>query len=866
MKPRTPQPSSRRPAAGARLASANRSAAASPAAAAAPARRASGGRRALTVIGILAVLGVGAYFAKPYLHPFLEEKLLAEEPGIPPLPGSYNGSTVKGEEWQSPETLRARLGEEILKRLKGTDKHSVVAFLNERENRLLLAQWQLATFEIQSADAIKARAKKVEDKSNQLKKRREELLTEQRTANSVRAAAINRQLAEIKDQLAEQEELAAETESMAQLAATPEGSDLLGRLTNNLDWVEQMVYTGECVQPGRAVALMAEMLRKDPQMLYNVLERDTLTATALEFALNSWPTKNALDRADYYITAIRSQRLNTVFDSLPFWQRRIVTGCKGENDFCSRESLEWALDHVHLPAEEYSGCCWRNGYKLYNLFGEIIHGSGYWDPFNGLFNNSMLFTSKVGAVCGGLSHFGAYSACANGIPALTAGEPGHCAFVLRVKDKWVPSYSLTWERSLHWTPWRNTWEYSSLHMADKLYSKGELKKTIVSNGYRSLAALFAEQKDKEGLRKALSCYNSAVSFQPANYLTWRDYAKLLSSTELGDKGRWKALNGLLCKKLAGDFPEMAAQILSNHVYPEMNKKLGDDDSERYTAFASFWKAVDGMGPDRWRLEQFLGRQLDFFKKNGKLTEDEKCNFYRSVLSTVAAKPVYATPVLAWGTKLSEGMGEAGKRKLMAATIESISGGEDLSADDRDKMLGASLRNAEQMRDIVSYRNIVSMLSKRYRDPDNKMPKFEPFPGKLWSREGMVYFSSIAEQYDNACSHPGLLTPGGGHFHTKNEENAWATVELPRLINVTGVVVVATPDHRNRLSGLRVQVSESGRDDDWKDVGQPAGKVPDRVTRFDLQAEMPRARYVRILRPGKNFMHLNGIYVYGKQSS
>ena len=74
------------------------------------------------------------------------------------------------------------------------------------------------------------------------------------------------------------------------------------------------------------------------------------------------------------------------------------------------------------------------------------------------------------------------------------------------------------------------------------------------------------------------------------------------------------------------------------------------------------------------------------------------------------------------------------------------------------------------------------------------------------------------------------------------------------------------DHRNRLSGLRVQVSESGRDDDWKDVGQPAGQVPDRVTRFDLQAEMPRARYVRILRPGKNFMHLNGIYVYGKQSS
>ena len=836
-----------------------------------PTRPARQGRKLWIAIGILAALGVGAYFAKPYL----QEELLPEIAGDifkkgedgPAMPGSYIGKTVKGDEWQNPAALQARLGEEILKRLGKIDRNSVKKFLGSKENRLLLAQWQLADFELKAADDVAARQKRFTDELAKLEKKNEELRSELSNANGARRKAINKEIADNKTKINDQRKQAEEVLTLSAFAATPEGAKLLGDITNNLDWIEQIVHSGECVQPGRVVSLMAQMMEKDPKIAYNQIERDTVTATALEFARHGWPTETALDRADYFISSWRANRLNVVFDDLPFWLRRVVTGCKGDNRFCTRESLEWSLDNVHLPVERYSGCCWRNGYKLYNLFGESIHGDGYWEPFEGLFDNSMLFTNKVGGVCGSLSHFGAYSACANGVPALTAGEPGHCAFVLRVQDKWVPSYSLTWERSLHWTPWRETWEYSSLHMADKLYSedKKEAARSRISNAYRTLASLFATQVGAGDKSKAITCYNQAVTYQPANYLAWRDYADYIARPEVGEEGNWRTLNAQICKLLVPKFPEMASQLLGKYIYPNLNKTFGDD-SVRLTTLGEFWKAVDEQGPDRWRVEQFLDKQLELFKQNNAVSDDQKCSFYRAVLSSVASNPTYGTIALSWGTKLAEGMSKAGQDKLMAATIDCLSQGSGIAADDRDKMLGEVLLRAEAMRDRQTYRSIVKMLSPRYSKPDNKLPKFEPFPGKLWSEEGMVYFSSRAPQYDNPCAHPGLLMKGGGHFHTKKEKDSWAAVELPRLINVTGVVVVTTPEHRNRLSGLRIQVSATGRDDDWKDVGQPAGQVPDRVTRFDLQSELPRARYVRVLRPGENFMHLNGIYIYGNQAS
>lgn len=74
-------------------------------------------------------------------------------------------------------------------------------------------------------------------------------------------------------------------------------------------------------------------------------------------------------------------------------------------------------------------------------------GPWYAAPFVGVYSdNHMAFTKYVGGVCGGLSHFGAASACANGVPALTAVSRALCIHCIgkRYVDSCLFSELETW--------------------------------------------------------------------------------------------------------------------------------------------------------------------------------------------------------------------------------------------------------------------------------------------------------------------------------------------------------------------------------------------------------------------------------------
>ncbi|MBR7109757.1 MAG: discoidin domain-containing protein, partial [Akkermansia sp.] len=89
-------------------------------------------------------------------------------------------------------------------------------------------------------------------------------------------------------------------------------------------------------------------------------------------------------------------------------------------------------------------------------------------------------------------------------------------------------------------------------------------------------------------------------------------------------------------------------------------------------------------------------------------------------------------------------------------------------------------------------------------------------------------------------------------------------QLPRQVNVTGVVLVANAGSQFRLNNIKVQVSEDG--EKWTDVHQ-FGPFQGNMMRVDLTEKLPLAKYVRILRPGgPEFFHLNGIYIYGNQAA
>ena len=70
-----------------------------------------------------------------------------------------------------------------------------------------------------------------------------------------------------------------------------------------------------------------------------------------------------------------------------------------------------------------------------------------------------------------------------------------------------------------------------------------------------------------------------------------------------------------------------------------------------------------------------------------------------------------------------------------------------------------------------------------------VPKYEPFPGELLSKDGLLQTSSAC-QYDRPLSYAQVLSGGfGGYFDTNNEEKPWAQVQLPGEAELSGIVLL-----------------------------------------------------------------------------
>ena len=803
------------------------------------------------------------------------------------IPGSYIGHTLTANDWADPQEVQEKLLNIIDERLTGTSPDAVKSFLQNPENRLILAQHSLARTETTSEEkrknAEQSYHKTLTDLRNQLDSSAKSL--PEGTPLPPKIAARNKR---IEDRIAAIEREVTAPNTIAALVQSsnkknPFAAELVENITNNLDWVQQFNATGEKADPGTAMAILERIAEKNPDVLYNQLDRDIATATALEFSRSGWTQEDAVNRALFYMKNQKAGRLNKVFDTLPFWQRRIVCGLKGKglalgaggNDKAgSLDSMEYSLDNVHLPAYRYTGSCWQAPYRLHNIYGESIHGSGYHQTFNDMYgDNFNELTRTVGGVCGGLSHYGATTATANGVPAMTAGEPGHCAYLVLVGDKWTPAYSLSWQRGLHWQVFQGNNKYSALDMATKLFSPEQKQQTELSQAMQNLGNAYAASNPE----KAQSFYMNAVQAQPMNYYAWRDYSNFLSKTAENNPEAWTALCNEVQRLVAPTHAEMAAELLKSHVYPGLKKALGNNPAELKRTVLSFWNSVNTMGPDpdwdkgfrgRWDVEGMCQAQLQLLGINPQ-KDPALQDFFGTVMRSVSSKPDYTPVVLSWGNSLLEKMDKNLQSDFMAAMLGGMSGGDGSGATDeqREQMLKPVILASEKAEDIKSFQAIGKSLPEKYHNPQNKLPQnIKPFPDKLVSQGGLIVASSTSN-FDNPCNHWGVLEPGvGGGFHTAKNVDAWVKVVLPKQANVTGVILQTTSGNLSRHDNMVVQVSETGADNDWKDVAT-LGKCTQQTIYVDLKASAPLAKYVRIMRKGgPEFFHLRAIYVYGKPAA
>ncbi len=778
-------------------------------------------------------------------------------------PAKAAAPLTTSKDWQNPAALRDKLGKKIQAKLKSTDEGSIKNFLKSESNRLLLANWHLANAEVISEKAYQDYQKSTENKLNSKEK---ELATREAELPLLGGTAVESTeyfIAKLKGEIAELEAELAQPMRLADVVKRPRASRLIGLIANDLGWIGDIVYSGECIMPGRMLNMLANMMERYTRMLPDDrVPRDIATATAIEYARFGWTVDNACERAEYFVRNWRQNRLHPQFDNLPFLLRRVVCGWKGDHSSGKPESLTWALNNVHVTDDRYTGCCWRCGYILHNVYGDSIHGSPYFEPFEGMYlENHHKFTQEVGGVCGGLSHFGASAACANGVPGLTMGEPAHCAYVVWVNGKWTPAYSVDWQRGLHWRPWMDNYNYSSLHLTTDLYSGSQKNATRLSNAYFALAYMATQSNNA---RQAHQYYLQAEKAQPLNYPAYRAHAELLKQSMPGNTQAWVELNNSICSNLVPVYPECASTLVRNYVYDNLAKSNASA-AEQETAFASFWKNIKQRGPERWNLQELADKQIAMLNKLRKDAGTENiCTVFRNLMQNTVSNEEYTSYALECGNNMLKKMDDAGKAQMLTIMTEAISSGEGMSAESRTKALANAILTTESMRDAGAFQSVSKLIPAEQAHDSRPIGDFETFPGKLVS-EGGVIFASSTSRWDKPATHASILTQRGGQIHTDRNQDPWVAVKLPKHATISGLVIAAHANGANwhRLNDLQIQVSETGKDGDWQNVGPRTGKCTSRLIRIDLSAEMPKALYVRVIRPDvKEVFHIDGLFVFG----
>ncbi len=629
-------------------------------------------------------------------------------------------------------------------------------------------------------------------------------------------------------------------------------------------FLSELFYTGEVPAVVRMITIFSRLVAQDSDLLKEGRRRDIAQAIAMEYARFNWDADVAVKRGQFFLRYFDEGRFHKASKEVSMPLVRLWVGAKGNHNSVSVSSMQWYVDNAHMPQKYYIGfkgqgaICWRCGWRRNNLIGDSIHGNYYETYSKGYGDNFARQTLDLGGVCGAISSFGAGCAIGNGIPAMTMGEPGHCAYTVLVDGKWMPAYSLSWKRGLHWQHWDGVSFFSSLQIAHDMYNtKAQTAKTKQALELCAAATCVEKSKDAE---KVSDLYQSAIKLQPNGYTIYRDYLKFLDTHPQGNTAAVVLKN--MCQTLGKEYPEMAAFILQKNGMPVLDKANAN---VRTVIATDFWRACSGMGIAPWDMTAYLTAQAEWIGKADDKPQVNIIKFYGKLLAAVISKEELTPAVMSWASTWSQKQDKRTQEEMSKTTMGVLKAAASKGIS-MDVMLAKAILNAEASDDIDSFNTLNKMVDeeKRY---EGGIPKFEPFAGELVSEGGLVRMSSTVDKHDTPLKHAGLLSLKGGKFHTGKDKDAYVVVQLPRISQVTGLVFIGTPNQRARLKGIKIQVSETGADDSWEDVHDCGDATPDRVNRIDLSKKKPRARFVRLLRVGgPEFFHLNGIYIYGKRSS
>lgn len=640
------------------------------------------------------------------------------------------------------------------------------------------------------------------------------------------------------------------TTSVIKSAQLTDANAFTKALLASEEWQHELWDSGPADQPEKVIQTLHDIWKSDPTLASRPVDRKMATACALEAPRRKWTTEQVLPRYNYFRDKWKYGLLNTMYENLSVFERRYLARGVQHGGLNSLASMEYHNQEVCLPAERYTGACWYARWILHNPFGDSIHGRHYYAPFTESWESYSEVIRKVGGVCGSLSNFGAAAAIANGIPAVTMGEPGHCAYAVMIKPKhWQPAYSLSWKRGTHTSFHGSSWGWHMLNTR----AQQDIDASRKSGDLRRLAQHYQNQKNHP---KALETIAKARTTYPLDWENWLLSANLLKETQ-APTAAWQKFHQDIIKHLAPTSGEVAFHLLRSHVYPKVLPKDGknlDSIKARKKILLTYQHAAKDWGLARWDYRHALNHQLKLLGKDTAAQD----KFMADVFAIHAAKNLFTPDILA------HQLGRVGKDEkrlhaFIGAIGRSLSKGKDGSFNKVIETLARSvLPDAAKRGDKATFQYIGKLTAKIY--PASTI-KPEPFPGILLSSGGTFAIQKPGNRWDAPARHWGVIEEHGGDFHTSNKP-ATATIQLGNYGRISGVVIVTRNGNFHRLVNAKLQSSIDGKE--WTDLH--TFKRHGRIHRVDLTKQNINAGYVRVIHNGQPSLHFHKFLVYGKKKN
>ncbi len=244
------------------------------------------------------------------------------------------------------------------------------------------------------------------------------------------------------------------TDNVAEIAKKEGGQEFLKRFLNDPAWIESFLASGPPAGgPAQALENLWLLYHHGKDLDRNVYRR---LATALALQGGGMNRYRLVDRFNHVQRAHRALLLHASFDTLDVREMRYALFTEG-----NARDYQYLLDDRQLTIGDYFGACWACWYLGDNAYGDSVQGPLYYRPWDHAYGWKEA-TRVVGGVCGSLSHYGSDSARSHGVPSTPVGQPGHCAYVIRVGKEWPVAYNVTWPTSFSAPGWDGT-GYATVH-------------------------------------------------------------------------------------------------------------------------------------------------------------------------------------------------------------------------------------------------------------------------------------------------------------------------------------------------------------------------------------------------------------------